>query len=228
MEQASVVEKIKKLLNMAKRGTKHEREVAYLKAQEMMAKYHIENDLLEEDKSAKVVQIVVDLNIKSEVLAFLSSVIAKNFRCKNFVSWSNRNFIRPVFLGLELDAQVASEIFKDAYNYAKYKASLVANYYQKTRGSSEGIRNDWLLGFVMGLDQGFKDQIQMSSDTSLMVIIPEEVNNRFQELTFSKIALNYKSANFNGHSSIKEAGYQNGYDYSMKRRQDAISSEIDQ
>ena len=226
MEQTSVIEKIKKLLNMAKRATKHEREVAYLKAQEMMAKYHIEQDLLEESESRKVVETVVDLNVKLEVLALLADVIAQNFRCKNFVSFHNRKFIRPVFLGLELDAQVASEIFKDAYKYAKNEATRVANYYYKIKGYTDGIRNDWLIGFVRGLKQGFNDQVRLSCETSLMIIVPEEVNKHFSELKFTNKPLKFKSINFNGHLNVEAAGYQNGYDYSMKRRQEAIASEI--
>ena len=226
MEQAAVVVKIKKLLNMAKRGTKHEREVAYLKAQEMTAKYHIEQDLLQDNESKLVVEIEVELNVKAEIFATLAQVIAKNFRSKFYVTYHHKNFIRPVFLGLELDAQVASEIFKDAYKYIRSESTRIAHYYHKMRGYSNGIKDDWQLGFVQGLNDGFDAQIQSSDETSLMIIIPEEVKKSFQEMTFNGKDLTLKPISYNGHSNVKDAAYQNGYDYSMKRRQQAIASDI--
>lgn len=226
MQQENIVEKIKKLLNMAKLGSKHEREVAYLKAQEMMAKYHIEQDLLEENKFIKVVEIEVKLNVKTDVFAYLAEIIASNFKCKTYVRHSDRRYIKPVFLGLEIDAQVASEIFKDAYTFAKNESTRVANYYYKLKGYSSGVKGDWMLGFVRGLNDGFTSQIQISKETALMIVIPEEVKYAYQEIKFSNKPLKIKSINYNGNSNIEMAGYENGYNFSMKRRQKALSEDV--
>ncbi len=228
MEQTNIIEKIKKLLNMAKRGTKHEREVAYLKAQEMMAKHHIEMDAIEEVNARRVIEVVVKLNIKSTEFAYLASVIAKNFRCENFVRYSSKRFLMPVFLGLELDVQVASEIFKDAYNYSKTESRRTANYYYREYGFSDGVAGDWILGFIEGLEAGFKSQIELSSETSLMVIMPEEVRTEYSKRRqkFANEEVKYLTINRNGDRNIHRAGYQNGYNFSTKRKQEAISFDI--
>lgn len=229
MEQANIIEKIKKLLNMAARATTHEKEVALFKAQEMMAKYHIEqDDLMTPEERAKVVEITVsDINCKNEIFATLSLVIAQNFRCRHFMrfgGYRGARWLSPVFMGLELDATVAAVIFKDAATYAKKESDRIAHYYYNRTGQCAGVRGEWLTGFVQGLRAGFKAQVQQSSGTALMVIIPPEVNDEYNKIRFSKKEVSSSSASRNFNDALYQAGHQSGFAFSHNRRQEALSS----
>lgn len=228
MEQTNIIEKIKKLLTMAKRGTMHEKEIALFKAQEMMAKYHIEqDDLLTVEERAKVVEITVDdFNCKQELYASLAFVVAKNFRCRQFMrfgGYRGAKWLSPVFMGLELDATVAAVIFRDAASYAKKESDRVAHYYYNRTGQCAGVRGEWMAGFVSGLRAGFEAQVKQSSSTAVMVIIPPEVSEAFDKLKFSKKHVEATAASRNFNNALYQAGHQSGYEFSHNRRQAALS-----
>lgn len=229
MEQENIISKIKKLLTMAERGTVHEREIAYFKSQEMMAKYHIDrSQVIAQVEQEKVVRIPVDdINVKKAWYNQLAIVIAANFRCKTYVTYSSKKWLTPVFMGMEVDAAVAVEIFKNAYTFARRESRLVANYYYTRTGTSEGVRGEWMIGFIKGIKDGFEAQIIKSTTTALMIIIPPMVEEEYNQIKFSKAEVSFENFSRNGSAALNRAGYQNGYDFSMGRRQAALAGSED-
>ena len=220
----NIIEKIKKLLIMAEKATIHEKEVAIFKAQALMAKYHLKEEDIDLKDKMKVIELVAyDYNVKKELYAYLAQVVAKNFRCKNFYSGHGNRWY-PVFMGLEIDAQVAVEIFKTAYDFAKKETERIAHYYYNRVGHCRGVREEWLHGFVNGLRDGFEAQVKISSETAIMVVLPKEVQDAYSSKEFSKGGLKFTSAERNGHSGLNQAGYQNGYELAHNRKQSALSA----
>lgn len=221
----NIIDKIKKLLIMGEKATIHEKEVAIFKAQALMAKYHISEQDINLKDQMKVVEITVyDFNVKKELYALLANIVAKNFRCRTYFKCAGNKYY-PVFMGMELDAEVAVEIFKNAYKIAKKETERIAHYYYNKIGHSRGVREEWLHGFVVGLRDGFKAQIELSSETAIMVVIPKEVDEAFSSKPFSSKGATLTSAARNGHAALNKAGYQNGYDLAYKRKQEALNNE---
>lgn len=227
LSQEAIIEKVKKLLVMSKKATTHEREVAYFKAQEMMAKYHLqEADVLTVEERMKVIHAhAYGINARRDVVSSLATTIARNFRCMVYWAWRGKQHCHMVFVGTEMDARVALAIFEDAYKFAEKEATRIADYQYNLVGTCEGVRGEWYTGFNSGLSKGFRDQIQTSESTAIMVIIPQEVKDDFHSQKFSDTVFNHIAASRNGSASLFNAGYQNGYDFSMNKRQKALSED---
>lgn len=224
-DTSAIIDKIMKLMTMAERGTTHEREIAYFKAQALMAKYHIEHDELFPKDSEKVIEVVVRLNVKTLAYMHLASIIASNFRCKLFTRYFNKKYIMPVFFGLEVDAKIASEIFKDAYQFAKHESNRIASYYHYHKGSSIGVKGDWLYGFISGLNEGFNKQTATSTETALMVIVPKKVLDVFATLKFGNDKISFNRLKGNNNASIINAGFQKGLHFSNQKQQSVLEDE---
>lgn len=103
-------------------------------------------------------------------------MIPQNFRCCIFKS-RTKTFHRTVFVGHRIDAEIALEVYESAYHFITRYAQSIASYAYRYQGTSKGVRDEWSLGFITGLEQGFKDQIKTSTETALMLLIPQEVND---------------------------------------------------
>lgn len=219
----NIISRIKKLLTMAERGTKHEKEIAFFKAQELLAKHHLSiGDVLDINKE-KVANIIIEVNVKKRGYCNIANIIADNFRCMLYIQHRGSGVVYPVFLGMETDAVVAGEIAKAALAFAKKEADRVAHYYYNKTGASAGVREEWLHGFVNGLNSGFKAQVISSSETAIMVVIPKEVDDAYKNLKFSKRRTTLTSADRNHDPNINQAGYNNGFEFANNRKQKALS-----
>lgn len=104
-----LIEKITNLLDLAGNNpSENEALAAALKAQELMAKYHIEladlghrqDEIVEEPCIAKSSGV-------SKWKMTLACILAENFCCKTFLSAG-----RVVFYGYQQDARIAKEVFE--------------------------------------------------------------------------------------------------------------------
>lgn len=218
-EQA--IAKIKKLLVMSEKATQNERETAYFMAQKMMAKYHLElTDVVGEEAEKITAVRTHNINAKNANIASLGMVIATNFRCMYYFSGrANRQSF--VFYGFESDATIAASIFEDAAKFAIREATRIADKAWYQTGTCAGVRDEWMNGFARGIRDGFAAQVQMSTETALMVVTPQEVKDEYAKIKFSSkgVSLN-NNRNYDRH--IQEAGYQNGLAFAQGRRQGAI------
>ena len=207
-----ILSKIKKLLVMAKGGTKHEQEVAYFQAQRLMAKYHIEMQDVRDLEKEKVITTVLDehYNVKKSNLMQLQTIVGKNFRCRTYSTWPDKRTLLPSFIGLETDVNVAVEVFKSAYNYAKNEANRIATKEYKIKGHSNGVRDDFIDGFVRGLTEGFRKQVEESKETALMIVTPREVVEEYEKIQFSTEVISTTKSKGNGDENIIRSGYEKG------------------
>ena len=226
-ERKKIINRIKKLLAMVNGGTIHEKEVAIYQAQRLMAKYHIEEYQIRDFAKDKIVEVMSNVSVRKVIWQILASSIASNFRCKLYHSSPNgkRTLIRPVFMGYQTDAEVAKEIFESAFRFAKKESTRVANYYYRTEGTSFGVKDEWLVGFINGLKDGFADQVELSNESALMVIIPPEVEDVYGKKTWANNALDPLGVNRNGNKALYDAGFNNGYAFSNNRKQSALEGD---
>lgn len=223
-DRTKILNKVKKLLAMAEGGTKHEQEVAYFQAQKLMAKYHIEMHDVRDLEKEKAITIYVgeEYNIKKDCFMKLQHIIGKNFRCKTYYSYPNKKTFLPRFVGFETDVTVAVEVFKSAYDYAKNEANRIAMREYNTYGSSMGVRDDFIDGFIAGLAEGFRKQLEESKETAIMIVIPKEVEEEYQKITFSLEVVKTTPSKGSGAKHIMRAGYEKGKMFAEGKEQQEL------
>lgn len=171
-----ILNKIKNLLDLANNNpNENEAVAAALKAQELMAKYNVELEQLDEKKeSREIVKEIYRASGKHEMSKWkigLASVIAPNFRCK--VYFLNRCDV--VFYGYKEDAKIALQVFTFLYETGNKFAVRYYNKCKKEGRETRGVMNTYLVGFRNGVAEVLEKQC-----VALMIVTPEEVNKKFE------------------------------------------------
>ena len=165
-----VMEKIKKLLSLGENNpNENEAQSAILKAHELMAEHGIHSVSTEENITYTKEFCIHKGNRKFR--RNLASIIAPNFRCKNYTSNG-----RIAFFGRSTDAGIAKEVFEYAYSFAYKESNRLYNEARKQGRASDGIVNSYAIGFIRGL----KEKLDAQS-TALMVITPPDVKKEFDD-----------------------------------------------
>lgn len=177
-----IIEKIKKVLELSKNNSSvEEAKSAALKAQRLMAEYHIsiaEIEMIENVEN--IVEKKIDVGTGNKWKYSLSEIVAKNFRCKYF--YYGRNSV--VFYGYEKDTEIAAMTFKMLFDVGNKKSS---KYYQEQRQEylnrnwhfdGRGIRNAFLNGYLIGIREELERQC-----TALMIVIPKDVEEKYKDRT---------------------------------------------
>lgn len=177
MENEKILTTIKKLFELSKNNpSEEEAKSAAFKAQELLAKYHIDAAEVEDvdlDKIEAIDEIKVDIPAKKWKYT-LAEIVAKNFRCKHF--YYGRSAV--VFYGHHTDAWAAAETFKYLFRLGdKLACKKVRLAYTKTR-SSDGVYNSFVLGFCAGVREVFEAQ-----SAALMIVTPQDVIDRYADRT---------------------------------------------
>ena len=171
--EEKIIQTIRKILELSKNNpSEEEAKAAALKAQEMLAKYHIdmkEVESIDIDTVESIDEVRVDLPAKKWKYR-LAKIVANNFRCKHF--YIGRGTL--VFYGHKTDAYVASETFKYLFNVGNRLAGReVDRVFAKTHTSSN-VYNSFVAGFCAGIEEALGEQCQ-----ALMIITPEDVKTSF-------------------------------------------------
>lgn len=209
MENEKIIAKIKKLFALAENNpSEEEAKTAALKAQELLAQYHIEYADVEEidlDRVEELDEVIVDVPAKKWKYT-LANIVAKNFRCKHFFYGKQR----VVFYGHQTDAKIASETFKYLFNMGNRLGMRLYNEARNAYRNTNNIYNSCVLGFCRGIEQALAEQSR-----ALMVIVPEDVKDGYE-----KKVSGARTMSISGISAYRgdayERGRQQGYN-AMKR-----------
>lgn len=196
-----ILNKIKNLLDLANNNpNENEALAAALKAQELMAKYNIELDQLDnKQETREIVKEVYHQSGKHEMKRWkigLANIIAKNFRCK--VYFINKQDV--VFYGYKEDAKIALQVFTYLYEIGNKFAVRYYNKCKKEGRDTQGVMNTYLIGFRDGAAEVLGKQC-----TALMIVTPKEVTESFDEM-----AKNWKTSTTTVRMSGDAAAYSNG------------------
>lgn len=177
MRQEKIISTIKKVLELSKNNTsEHEAEAAAAKAQELLAKYHIEMvdiEGIDTDSVEEITEFSVDVPSKKWKYR-LARIVADNFRCKHY--YMGKKVV--VFYGHQTDAQVAVETFKYLFRLGNILAGRKVDEVFNETGTSAGIYNSFVKGFCDGVEDVLAKQC-----TALMLVTPQDVNDAFEEKT---------------------------------------------
>lgn len=175
-----ILNKIKNLLDLANNNpNENEALAAALKAQELMAKYNVELDQLDEKKETReIVTEIYRQSGKHEMRKWkigLASIIANNFRCKTFFLGRQNDV---AFYGFKEDAKIALQVFTFLYETGNKFAVRYYNKCKKEGSSTQGVMNTYLVGFRDGVAEVLGKQC-----TALMIVTPKEVVESYEEMS---------------------------------------------
>lgn len=202
MTEEKIVERVKKLLALSQNNpSQEEAESAALKAQQLLAEYHIS---LEEFEAEDDIDVdVSDVGGTKKWRFVLAKIVADNFRCKTFAKGNN-----VAFYGHQPDVAVAKEtyeyLFKVAQRAGRHEAHVAFN----ASGTSAGVYNSYVLGFADGVKKALDKQC-----TALRLVVPEEVNTAYNEYSadFSVRRNNVVCrGNIDDMAKARNAGFEHG------------------
>lgn len=186
-----IIDKIRSTLNLANAKDDHESHTAMLLAQQMMAKYGIAMEDVEVGDSQSQPppkELMEMFATKAMKLTWwqknLSGVIADNFRCFTYYRTISGKS-RIIFLGVKEDTQVAREVFLYAQDSIEY---LSVRYLDSrgVEGLSERtrVRNDYITGFIKGLKDKFKEQVE-ENEWGLILVKDDALIERHSSMKFT-------------------------------------------
>lgn len=211
MTEDKILNKIKNLFDLANNNpNEHEALAATLKAQQLMAKYHIDAAALDGNEQPEFFHAIYRNSEKHEMKKWklrLAPIVAKNFCCKFYISGTSM-----VFFGYKKDAEIAKEVFGFLYAAGNKGAVKCYNEYRKSGKSTKGVMNTYLMGFADGIKKELDKQC-----TALMVVIPKEVENEFATMTAGWKSKN-SSMNMRYDADTYSQGFADGKDAIRARR----------
>jgi len=176
MVDEKLLAKIHNLFKLAEgNSNQNEAQNAMLKAQQLMAKNGIEQ--------SEVIGILKPKEVLSENITevgrlswwekSLSMIVAKNFRCEIYIHKVRYKGGSIVFLGLKDDVRLA----KMVYNFATAAilndtVKFVKQYKKNYVVYNVGIKNDFLNGWLKGLDAKYKEQVSQNGWGLILVKDP--------------------------------------------------------
>lgn len=182
-----VIRKIKKALALSHNNANaEESHTAMLLAQRLMAKHNLSmGDVRLSDQSdqKEAVKGYVRLSRVEWWQQSLAAIVATNFRCYPF--YSTGKYIG--FIGIESDTKIAVDIFKFAVDAIKYHSSLYLKSRKESRSRKEAnmLKNDYIQGFLIGLNDKFEEQVERES-YSIILVKDEIVEQAYKKMNLKK------------------------------------------
>lgn len=210
-DNEKIISKIKKVLELSKNNPSEEEALAAaLKAQKMMAEYHLSLEDIEGiEDGDDITEIRVRVGTGNKWKSPLASIISKNFRCKYF--YYGKDII--VFYGYKTDAEIAAETFKFLFSFGNKKANQYYNKYRNEVGG-KGLKNAYLMGYVSGIAEVLERQC-----TALMIVTPIAVEDKYKKLTenFETKTVSMRARNGNVGDHAREEGRITGRNVAQSR-----------
>lgn len=173
--EEKIIQTIRKILELSKNNpSEEEAKSAALKAQEMLAKYHIdmrEVESIDIDAIDSIDEVRVNIPAKKWKYE-LARIVANNFRCRHF--YIGKGIL--VFYGHKTDADIAAETFKYLFNVGNRLAGRAVDKVFGETGTSTNVYNSFVAGFCAGIEEVLNQQCQ-----ALMIVTPEDVKTSFEE-----------------------------------------------
>lgn len=189
-----ILRRIKALLSLAEDNSNYnESHLAFLQAQEMMVKYGVDPNELTDDSD--IIEILEKSGTDYKRLYWyekeLAGIVSKNFRCKNFLRWKKfsgrvQKQFRVEFMGLESDVELASSMYRLVISAIEFYAHKhIKENGLGIRHHTQSLKDDYMRGFIDGLEKKFEEQIQ-SNEWGLVLVVPKEVEEKYNsEITQS-------------------------------------------
>lgn len=172
-----IIDKIQNLLELSYDAPNDEEgQTALLMAQKLMVKHNLSMRDLAAAKPKN--NIGETLGTREYRLPWwqekLAAILGPNFRCQTIRRrYRKEGVTQMIFFGYHSDAELCSKVYEGAILYLKYRLKRLRP--TIPRAYWKNYKKSYLIGFLEGIDQRFKEQSQSSEEFSLMVQVPAEV-----------------------------------------------------
>lgn len=222
-----VIYKIQRLLALSKSSNENEAQNAMMMAQRLLIKYKLSIKDVEQYKKEfiKVDENRTGIKFRgSNWKANLARVIADNFGCYLFYRTGRTHEI--CFYGKEEDVIICNIMLEYAIKSININGDkLIKKLKQdKRRKHFNGIKNDYALGFVRGLDERFKEQLKSNEEWALVLVKDQVVIDSYKEFSndFGKVQT---QADFNKHLFAFKLGKEDGKNFDISNK---IENEVEE
>lgn len=167
-----IIMKIQKLLALSKSSNEHEANNAIMKAQMLMIKHKLS---IKEVDNYKDINIVIKENetgikVRQQWKMKLALTIGDNFGCYVYTN-NKRNSKELCFYGKEEDSAICGIMLEYALKCIDSNGDKIVGRMKKDkrRKHFKGIKEDYALGFIKGLEERFEEQIKSNSEWGLIL-----------------------------------------------------------
>ncbi|MBF0786969.1 MULTISPECIES: DUF2786 domain-containing protein [unclassified Streptococcus] len=210
-----IISKVQNLLELAYDAPNDEEgQTALLMAQKLMVKHNLSMSDVTTAKTKN--NIGETVGTREYRLPWwqekLAAILGENFRCQTIRRrLPDDGITQIIFFGYHSDAELCTKVYEGAILYLKYRLKRLFPTITKARWKD--YKKSYLLGFLDGLDQRFKIQVQSSEEFALMVQIPAEVLEE-QRLRMGDL----KSRTINIEIEIDSEAYITGLEHAKETR----------
>jgi len=182
MVDEKLLAKIHNLFKLAEGNTnENEAQNAMLKAQQIMAQNGIEQS--EVHQILKPKEVISENASEFGRLSWweknLGSIIARNFRCEIYINKAKSGG-SIVFLGLKDDVQLAKMVYNFSVIAIQNDTVKFVKQYKKYHVVyNVGIKNDYIMGWLKGLDSKYQEQVSKNGWGLVLVkdpLVQQELN----------------------------------------------------
>lgn len=209
MTDKNILQKIENLLSKTTENgaSEAEAQAAMLKAQELMAKHNISVGTIQNqtEDHKEVIREFVKGGQNCQWMRQLGRVISDNFRCDMLIATG----YGICFVGLKEDAQLCSRIFSFAVQVLDKNMKKLRKQYRKQGLSTEGISGDYASGFIIGLRDKFKEQVERNN-WGLILVKDNAVTEYTESIKSGKTAKAGRSLGHSGNQALWAKGYKDG------------------
>lgn len=220
-----IILKIQKLLALSKSSNENESQNAMMMAQRLLVKYKLSLKDIEQYKNETIKVNENRTGIKfrgSNWKSNLSQIIADNFGCYLFYRTGRTHEI--CFYGKEEDVIICSIMLEYAIKCINSNGDKLIRKLKQDRRRKyfDGIKNDYALGFVRGLNERFQEQIQSNKEWALVLVKEQIVIDKYNEFS-NDFGTVQADINFKKHLFAFKLGKLDGknFDISNKIENDA-------
>lgn len=222
-----VIYKIQRLLALSKSSNENEAQNAMMMAQRLLIKYKLSiKDVEEYNKdSIKVDENRTGIKFRSSSWkSNLATVIANNFGC--YLFYRKNRTCEICFYGKEEDVIICNIMLEYAIKSINTNGDKLIKKLKQDRRRKhfKGIKNDYALGFIKGLDERFKEQLKSNEEWALVLVKDQVVIDSYNE--FSKCFKTVETkVEFNKHLFAFKMGKEDGKNFDISNK---IENEVEE
>lgn len=208
MENNTIQNKIQKLLSLANNNpSSEEAQAALLKAQELMAKHNISiQEVGSVEKEANpITRQEVEGGQNCEWKRRLAKVIADNFRCTYYKAVG----YGLGFIGHKEDVDIAIQLFNYTNSVLEKNMRKLRSKYRKEGISTNGISGDYCDGFIQGLKDKFKEQVDKNG-WGLILVKDEAISDYIKNNGFKQTSKKGRTQTRSYNRHVYTQGYLDG------------------
>lgn len=219
VKMKAIIKKVQKTMRLAGSGNDDEGQSALLMAQRLMAKYNLSMGDVELDSEYNINEKNI---VKGDGTEFtrlqwwvkdLSRIIADNFKCYVYTTSNENRRKKIVFVGLEQDVAICKSVFDFALSSIKFFSDVYVkrNNISGDRRTTMAVKNDYIGGYLWGLNDKFKEQVEREN-WGLILVKDALVVQEYEKLNLKKGRATRRSSH--GDLKAKQEGYNQGKQFS--------------